>query len=122
MPSPVTPEQIAAVLPEFRALLQAIIDHYERRITASEAELLAAKQELAAVKKTPRNSSLPSSNVHPHAKPAPDKPKSGRKPGAQPGHAKHERALIPVEQCQEIVPLKPTACRRYNTKLSGDDP
>ena len=30
--------------------------------------------------------------------------------------------MIPVEQCQEIVPLKPTACRRCGTKLSGDDP
>ena len=112
---PVTPEQIAALPPEFRALLQAVIDHYERRIAALEAEL-------AAIKKTPRNSSLPPSTEHPHAKPAPPKEKSGKKPGGQPGHAKHERALVPTAECADVVTLKPTACRRCGTKLSGNDP
>jgi transposase len=101
--------------PEFRALLQAVIDHYERRIAALEAEL-------AAFKKTPRNSSLPPSSEHPHAKPAPQKEKSGKRPGGQPGHPKHERALIPTADCEQVVPLKPTACRRCGTTLSGDDP
>jgi len=50
MSSPVTPEQSAALPPEFRALLQAVIDHDERRIAALEAELAATKQELAALK------------------------------------------------------------------------
>src|SRR5206468_4864691 len=59
---------------------------------------------------------------HPHAKPAPPKAKSGQKPGGQPGHAKHERALIPTADCDDVVPLKPTACRRCGTKLSGCDP
>ena len=112
---PVTPEQIAALPPEFRALLQAVIDHYERRIAALEAEL-------AAIKKTPRNSSLPPSTEHPHAKPAPRKEKSGKKPGGQPGHAKHERALIPTADCDDVVPLKPAACRRCGAKLMGHDP
>jgi hypothetical protein len=69
--SPITPEQMAALSPEFRALLQAVVDHYERRI--------------AELNKSPRNSSLPPSAEHPHAKPAPPREKSGRKPGGTAG-------------------------------------
>ena len=36
-----------------------------------------------------------------------EKPKSNKKQGGQPGHAKHERALIPSEQCEQVLPLKP---------------
>lgn len=111
---PITPEQIAALPPELRALLQAVIEHYEKRIAALEAEL-------AATKKNPRNSSLPPSTEHPHAKPAPQREKSGKKPGGQPGHPRHERALIPVDQCQEVMTIKPESCRRCGEPLAGND-
>ena len=119
---PITDEQIAALPPEFRALLQAVIDHFEKRIGGLEAELTSVRGELSAIKKTPRNSSLPPSSEHPHAKPASQKPKSGRKPGGQPGHPKHERALIPTNQCQAVIALRPTACRRCGESLAGNDP
>jgi len=119
---PITDEQIAALPPEFRALLQAVIDHFEKRIGGLEAELTSVRGELSAIKKTPRNSSLPPSTEHPHAKPAPQKPKSGRKPGGQPGHPKHERALIPTNQCQAVIAVRPNACRRCGESLSGNDP
>ena len=73
-------------------------------------------------KKTPQNSSLPPSSVHPHAKPQPPKRKSKKKRGGQPGHEKHERPLIPTEDCDDVKPLKPTECRRCGEKLSGSDP
>jgi transposase len=72
--------------------------------------------------KNPANSSKPPSATHPHDKPPPSKPKSGRRRGGQPGHDKHERALIPTEQCQDIVPCVPTACRRCGKELTGTDP
>jgi transposase len=85
--------------------------------------LLAKIAELESrLNKTPRNSSLPPSSEHPHAKPAPKKPKSGKKPGGQPGHTKHERALIPVEQCVQVVDLLPSTCRRCGEPLAGLDP
>lgn len=112
---PITPEQLAALPPEIRALVRAIIDHYEQQL----AEL---KAELAGLRKTPQNSSLPPSSQHPHAKPPIAKPRSKKKSGGQPGHPKRERALIPTEQCSEVVSRKPAACRRCGGQLTGNDP
>jgi transposase len=88
----ITGELIARQSPEAQAiirLLLARISEQDRRIAELEARL----------NKSPRNSSLPPSSQHPHAKPAPKKRKSKRKRGAQPGHAKHERPLLPADQC-----------------------
>jgi transposase len=70
---------------------------------------------------TPQNSSLPPSSRHPHAKPAPPKPKSKKKRGGQAGHSKHERALVPPRQVSETIVLKPTQCRRCGEHLRGSD-
>lgn len=112
LPPPISPEQFAALPPDFQALLTAVIGYYEARIAELEAR----------VSKTPQNSSLPPSTQHPHAKPAAKKPKSKKKRGGQPGHAKHQRPLAPTDQCDEVKSLKPTECRRCGTKLSGSDP
>jgi transposase len=85
-------------------------------------QIAELKAEIARLKKTPQNSSLPPSSQHPHAKPAPPRSRSKRKRGGQPGHEKHERALIPAEDCQEVVTLKPSACRRCGEALVGHDP
>ena len=116
--APITPEQIDALPSEFQEILRAVIEHHQRR----EAELEARIAELESqVKLSPRNSSLPPSTEHPHAKPAPLKPKSKRKRGGQPGHKKHERELIPAEECKEIIEQRPTTCRRCEELLQGDD-
>jgi transposase len=121
---PISPEQIAALPPDFQALLLSIIDHYEKRIASLEADLAAVKNELAGVKKTPRNSSLPPSTEHPHAKPPRDDKKkgTGKKRGGQPGHPKHDRPLIPAEQCQSVLECVPGTCRRCGQALAGKDP
>jgi transposase len=116
----VTEDVIARQAPEAQAiirLLLARIGEQERRIAALEAEL-------AAGKKTPRNSSLPPSSEHPHAKPPRDrKPQGqGKKRGGQPGHSKHTRPLLPSDQCQAVVVLKPETCRRCGAVLAGSDP
>jgi transposase len=109
---PITPEQLAALPPEFQALVRAIIDHYERRIAELEARLGMS----------PQNSSLPPSSQHPHAKPSTAKPKSQRKRGGQAGHERHERTLIPIEQCTEVCDHRPRKCCGCGGKLSGSDP
>ena len=108
---PITPEQLAALPPDFQALVRAIIEYYERRIAELEAKL----------NKSPQNSSLPPSTQHPHAKPPTTKPKSNKKRGGQPGHVKHERPLLPTDECDDVHTLKPSQCRRCGMTLAGMD-
>ena len=110
----ITEELIARQPPEAQAIIRALLAHI--------GELQARVDKLEArLGKTPQNSSLPPSLQHPHARPQPRKRKSKRKRGGQSGHAKHERELIPAEQCDEVQTLKPTECRRCSAKLSGVD-
>ena len=91
--------------------MRAVIEYYEGRIAELEARL----------GKTPQNSSLPPSSQHPHAKPDRRKSRSKKRRGGQPGHKKHERPLIPADECDEVQELKPTECRRCGGKLTGRD-
>lgn len=106
---PLIPEElIARQPPEAQAIIRLLL----AKIAKLEARL----------NKSPRNSSLPPSVEHPHAKPPRGEAPSRKKPGGQPGHPKHERALVPVEDCHEVVILKPDLCRRCGQKLKGNDP
>jgi transposase len=104
----ITEELIARQSPEAQVIIRLLL----AKIAELEARL----------NKTPRNSSLPPSSEHPHAKSASRRQTSGKKPGGQPGHAKYQRALIPVEQCMHVVPLVPETCRRCGQPLAGSDP
>lgn len=114
-----TPEELASLSPDARALLERVVNHYERQIAELKKQLARLESRLG---KTPQNSSLPPSSQHPHAKPAAPKPKSKKKRGGQPGHVKHQRPLVPTEECDEVQTLKPTDCRRCGDKLGGNDP
>jgi transposase len=116
MPLGITEESIARQPPEAQAIIRLLLAEIAR------LEARIEELERRGKGKTPQNSSLPPSSVHPHAKPASSKPKSKRKRGGQPGHKKHERPLIPTEQCDDVQRLKPTECRRCGEKLSGSDP
>jgi transposase len=115
MPPGITEESIARQPPEAQAIIRALL--------AENAELKARIEALErqAKGKTPQNSSLPPSTQHPHARPQPPKRKSKRNRGGQPGHEKHERPLIPTDQCDDVQTLKPSECRRCGAKLSGSD-
>ena len=115
--SPGITEEIIARQPlEAQAIIRALlVDNAELR-----ARIEALERQVKG--KTPQNSSLPPSSQHPHARPHPPKQKSRKKRGGQPGHKKHERPLIPSNECNDVQLLKPTECRRCGTKLSGSDP
>jgi hypothetical protein len=63
------------------------------------------------------NSSRPPSSDPPHAPARPKAPPSGRKRGTQPGHRGMHRALLPVEQVDEIVAVVPERCRHCEQPL-----
>jgi transposase len=79
--------------------LQAQLDEQRAQLEQLQATIVRLQEQLAAAHKDSSTSSKPPSSdiVKPPAPPLPagqDK----RKPGGQPGHRKHERALFPAEQ------------------------
>ncbi len=99
--------------PVVRAFVNVLVDHFETRIVDLESQIQ---------KLTPQNSSLPPSTQHPHAKPKrPQRGGKKKKRGGQKGHKKHHRELIPSEQCDDVIPLKPDVCRRCDMRLTGID-
>lgn len=115
-PPTIPPELDAEMTPPVRAFAQSLL----ARVAQLEAELEKLRRQVK--RKTPQNSSLPPSTQHPHAKPKSGKRKSKKKRGGQPGHKKHERPLIPTDECDHVEPLKPTECRRCGERLWGSDP
>ena len=119
----ITDDQIAGFPPEAQAVIRALLARnaeLEKRCATLEKRVAELEAKLA---KNSRNSSKPPSAGHPHAKPQPkSKPKNRRRHGGQPGHQKFERALIPADECDQIIPRKPDACRGCGRRLRGRDP
>jgi transposase len=81
-------------------------------LQAANAELHERVQELAArLGQTSTKSSRPPSSDPPQAPAKRRLPPSGRRRGGQPGHPGTFRALVPVEQVDEIVAVMPERCR-----------
>ena len=97
----------------------------ERRLVELDARLAAAEARnadlTARLNRTSRNSHRPPSS-DPPGTPRPPKPPTGRAPGGQPGHEKHERPLAPPEDVSECFILKPPACGDCGAPLRGTDP
>ena len=68
------------------------------------------------------NSSRPPSSDPPSVKRAPPRKPTGKKRGGQPGHRRHQRALVPSEQVQAVVDHLPESCRKCGGALEGLDP
>lgn len=114
-PPPLSPDILAALPAGVVAFIHwqaAQIERLNARIVELEAK----------TGKDSTNSSKPPSTEHPHAKPLRPKSKSKRPRGGQPGHTKHERTLVPLEDCTALIPCVPAACRRCGRVLSGTDP
>ena len=69
---------------------------------------------------TSRNSSRPPSSDPPQHQ-RPRCPPGKRRRGGQPGHPGQTRTLVPVEEVDEVVVLKPKQCCSCQAPLSGDD-
>jgi transposase len=89
----------------------------EARVAALEATV---KELLERLQQNSRTSSRPPSSDAPNRQRPVRKP-SGRKPGGQVGHKGQTRTLMPVEEADVLIPLKPTECARCQQPLSGTD-
>src|SRR5262244_2557190 len=122
---PLPPELWDRIPPEVQAALLLMVEGYEQRIAALEAELVAVKGEVrelrAQLGQSSQNSSRPPSSDGPQVKRKPPRAPSGRKRGGQPGHPVHQRALLPLEAVDEVVVRKPTHCRRCGRALHGSE-
>jgi transposase len=114
LPSNLRPTTLAEALEVIVQLLQVIAEQQER-IVALEARVAELEERL---RQSSQNSSRPPSADPPTVVRAPQ-PRSKRKPGGQPGHAGHQRTMVPPEQVDRVVPVKPRYCRRCGGWLAG---
>ena len=107
------------------------IAQLEKRLEAALARIAQLEEENARLREENRrlkerlglnssNSSKPPSSDAP-GPPRQSKRPTGRRPGGQPGHKKHERALLPPEQVQHVVEVVPKECRGCKRRLRGKD-
>jgi len=107
------------------------IAQLEKRLEAALARIAQLEEENARLREENRrlkerlglnssNSSKPPSSDAPGT-PRQSKRPTGRRPGGQPGHKKHERALLPPEQVQHLVEVVPKECRGCRRRLHGQD-
>jgi transposase len=113
------------------AKLEALLEKALERIAHLEEENRQLREENRQLREENRalkerlnlnssNSSKPPSSDAPGTPRTPKK-SSGRRPGGQPGHKKHERALLPPEAVQHFVELVPRTCRGCKGRLRGSD-
>src|SRR4051794_36433322 len=101
------------------AKAQAYIRALEARVAALEATV---QRLLERLRMDSQNSSQPPSSDarltgRSRRRPTP----SGRKPGGQPGHQGQTRVLVPLEDVDVVLPVKPTYCSYCRHPLHGAD-
>jgi transposase len=110
-----SPEVWERLPPEAQAYIRVL----EARVAALEATVQQLQEQL---QQNSRTSSRPPSSDAPEAlAKRPRRQPTGRRPGGQPGHEGHARGLVPVEQVDVIVPVKPERCRHCQQPLQGAD-
>jgi transposase len=109
--------------PELWEQTPVAVQEYIRALEARVAELEATVQRLLErLQQDSHNSSRPPSSDLPHARrPPPRRVPSGRKRGGQPGHQGQTRALVPIEEVDTVIPVKPRQCHRCQHALQGED-
>ena len=143
---PLSDSQMQALPVELRGVLKTVIDFYEAQMAELRQEIKLLKTENESLRsenkllrkentrlqkrvtqletrlsKNSQNSSKPPSSDPAYDKKSDKKESSGKKRGGQPGHKRHQRKLIPVEECNSVQDFIPEACQHCGEKLSGRD-
>ena len=113
-------EQTPAAGQEYIRVLEARVMALESAVQRLEATVQQLTERL---RQDSRTSSRPPSSDPPQAiGKRPRREPRWRRPGRQPGHEGQMRVLLPVEEVDVIIPVKPTRCLRCQQPLQGDDP
>ena len=102
---------------------------YEQQLASLRVEVSTVddlKAEIAELRErlgqNSSNSSKPPSSDPPSYKSSPRREPKGRKRGGQPGHQGSARRLLPTEEVDHLIDLRPSACAGCGRKLRGNDP
>jgi transposase len=92
----------------------------DEEIREKEERIVDLEHQLSGHKKDSTNSSKPPSSDGPAAgkRTHPQRPKSKRKPGGQPGHPGRCRNLVPIEQVKQVIRVFPDSCKRCKRKFT----
>jgi transposase len=114
-------QQVRLMGIRFSAYEQQLADLREQAATVDDlkAEIAELRERLS---QNSSNSSRPPSSDPPSDKPQPRREPKGRKRGGQPGHQGSARKLLPAEEVDHLVELRPTSCAGCGRKLRSDDP
>jgi len=103
---------------ELEQLLRAAL----ARIDELEAEVRELKARLG---QNSQNSSRPPSSDGPQVVRQPKRTRSGRRPGGQPGHERHERALLAIDEVDHVQQIEPdhcAGCHGHRLRRAPGDP
>jgi hypothetical protein len=135
----ITEQQWAAPPQAVRTLLLALQQQVRLmgiRFNADEKQIASLREQVASIDdlkaeinelKEPlgqnsNNSSKPPSSDPPSYKSQPEREPEGRKRGGPPDHQGSTRKMLPAEEVDTVVELRPARCRRCGRRLHGDDP
>jgi transposase len=122
------PQQRIAELEAANRGLQVDLEDAPTLIAQQQEQIRQFQQQLAdttaQLNTNSSNSSLPPSSDRFHGKRRPPAPPGQlrKQRGGQPGHPRHQRLRALPEQVRDIIPCKPTTCRRCGKPLTGSDP
>src|SRR5262245_46280586 len=89
------------------------------RLKTLELEVAELRERLG---QNSQNSSKPPSSDPPSVSRPNNRQPSGRKRGGQPGHQGRARKLLPPEEVDTMIELRPSSCCKCGSLLLGDDP
>ena len=120
-PAALPPDIWARIAPEAQAYIRTLAGRVETLTTMVHAlqKQVGTLQEQRH--QTSQNSSRPPSSDPPQTQRL-RRPRSKRRRGGQPGHPGHTRILVPVDEVDEVVIIKPKECMHCHASLAGDDP
>jgi transposase len=106
--------EAVAIYDQGRDVVVAVLLRMDEQIQRLEKRVAAQDERIAQLERrigrSSRNSSQPPSTDRPDTPPKRAKDRSGRKPGAQPGHVGKGRPLLPAWAIDEVVEHWPADC------------